>query len=301
MPDIHEQSIHTIKFLSVDAVEKANSGHPGMPMGCADLAYILFYEFLQTSPTHLDWANRDRFILSAGHGSMLQYALLHLCGFDVSLDEIKNFRQLTSKTPGHPEVGHTPGVEATTGPLGQGTANAVGMALAAKMMQETFQTDAFNPIDHHVYAIVSDGDLMEGISSESASLAGHLQLSNLIYIYDDNNISIDGSTDISFSEDVGKRFQAFGWYVQSIDGHNHQEIRNAIVNAKNQDEKPSIIIAKTHIAHGSPNKQDTSSSHGAPLGKDEVRLTKEKANWPLDKPFFVPNEVTAHFSKDQKK
>lgn len=295
--DIHQQSVSTISFLAVDAVNKANSGHPGMPMGCADLAYILFHDFLQTTPKDPLWKNRDRFILSAGHGSMLQYALLHLCGFDVTIKDLQNFRQLDSRTPGHPEFGHTEGVEATTGPLGQGLANAVGMALSAKMMQARFSTKEFSPIDHHVYAIVSDGDLMEGISSEAASLAGHLKLSNLIYIYDDNKISIDGSTELAFSEDVQKRFEAFDWFVQKIDGHNHEEIRNAISKAKNQKDKPSIIIAQTHIGHGSPNRQGKSSAHGAPLGETETQATKNALGWPTDKTFLVPNEVYAHFEK----
>ncbi|MEZ4818516.1 MAG: hypothetical protein R3A45_00980 [Bdellovibrionota bacterium] len=295
MATIAQTTVNTIKFLAVDAVEKAQSGHPGMPMGCADLAYVLFHDYLNATPDHVDWPNRDRFILSAGHGSMLQYALLHLAGYDLCLEDIKNFRQLGSRTPGHPEFGHTQGVEATTGPLGQGTANAVGMALASKMMSATFQTDTFNPIDHYTYAIVSDGDLMEGISSESASLAGHLGLSNLIYIYDDNDISIDGSTDLTFTEDIQKRFESYGWLVLTIDGHDHDAIRGAIDTAKAQSKQPTIIIAKTHIGKGAPNKQDTAGSHGAPLGEKETKLAKENCGWPTTPTFLVPDEVRAHF------
>lgn len=291
---LETKCIDTIRFLAADAVEKANSGHPGMPMGCADLAFVLFDEFLNITPDAPDWINRDRFILSAGHGSMLQYALLHLYGFDVTLEDLKEFRQLGSRTPGHPEVGHTQGVEATTGPLGQGTGNAVGMALAAHMMQARFNTDDANIIDHQVYALVSDGDLMEGISSESASLAGHMKLSNLTYIYDDNSISIDGSTDLAFGEDVGKRFEAYGWNVIRIDGHNTTEIRNALTQARDEKDKPTLIIARTHIGFGAPTKQDQASAHGAPLGEEELLGAKQARNWPQDQAFYVPKEVQEH-------
>lgn len=294
---IDQLCVDTIKCLAIDAVEKANSGHPGMPMGCADLAYILFFEFLNTTPDHPKWRNRDRFVLSAGHGSMLLYAMLHLCEFDLSLEDLKQFRQWGSKTPGHPEFGHTQGVEATTGPLGQGTGNAVGMALAAKMMEAKFSSVDFNPIDHHIFALVSDGDLMEGLSSESASLAGHLGLSNLIYIYDDNKISIDGQTDLSFTENIEMRFQAYNWFVQKIDGHDHQQIRTAYQKAIKEPHRPSIIMAKTEIGKGSPNKAGKSSSHGAPLGTDETKLTKKHIGWPYTETFFVPDEVKQHFKQ----
>ena len=292
---IEQQSVNTIKTLSMDAVQKAKSGHPGMPMGCADLGYILWTEFLSITPQDPAWINRDRFVLSAGHGSMWIYSLLHLCGFSVSLDDIKNFRQLGSKTPGHPEVGHTEGVECTTGPLGQGTGNAVGMALAAKMMAERFNTSEYPLIDHNVVALVSDGDLMEGISSETCSLAGHLGLSNLIFVYDDNRITIDGDTSLAFTENIEKRFEAHGWFVQTIDGHNHDEIRKAMKEAKNENQRPSIVIAKTTIGQGSPNKSGKASSHGAPLGEDEVSLTKEGIGWENREPFFIPEEVKEHF------
>ncbi|MBO6792437.1 MAG: transketolase [Balneolaceae bacterium] len=286
----------TIRTLSMDAVQKANSGHPGMPMGMADVAYVLWTKFLKHNPNNPDWANRDRFILSAGHGSMLIYSLLHLTGYEVSLDDIKNFRQMGSNTPGHPEYGMTPGVEMTTGPLGQGFATGVGMAMAERFLASKFNTDEFNLIDHYTYAIVSDGDLMEGISHESASLAGHLKLGKLIYLYDSNSISIDGSTDLSFTEDVAKRFDAYGWDVQEIDGHDHAQIANAIENAQ-KSELPSIIICKSHIGYGSPNKQDTAGSHGSPLGDDEIKITKEAYGWDPEKKFFIPEEAMAEFRK----
>ena len=286
----------TIRTLSMDAVQKANSGHPGMPMGMADVAYVLWTKFLKDNPNNPDWANRDRFILSAGHGSMLIYSLLHLTGYEVSLDDIKNFRQLGSNTPGHPEVGMTPGVEMTTGPLGQGFATGVGMAMAERFLASKFNTDKYNLIDHYTYAIVSDGDLMEGISHESASLAGHLKLGKLIYLYDSNSISIDGSTDLTFTEDVAKRFDAYGWDVQEIDGHDHDQIANAIENAQ-KSELPSIVICKSHIGYGSPNKQDTAGSHGSPLGEDEIKITKEAYGWDPEKKFFIPEEASSEFRK----
>ncbi len=282
----------TLRMLAVDAVEKAQSGHPGLPMGAADYAFSLWHNDLQFNPADPHWPNRDRFILSAGHGSMLLYGLLHLFGFDLPLEELKNFRQWGSKTPGHPEYGHTPGVEVTTGPLGQGFANGVGMALAAKMAAARFNDNAFRPIDHRIYAIVSDGDLMEGISAEAASLAGHLKLGNIVYFYDDNRITIEGKTELAFSEDVGKRFEAYGWQVQRIDGHDFQQINAATATAKAELERPSLIIARTHIAQGSPGKHDSAAAHGSPLGADEVAATRRHLDWPADN-FYIPAEVRA--------
>lgn len=289
--------VNSIRTLSMDAVQKANSGHPGMPMGTADIAYVLWTKYLKHNPKNPNWFNRDRFILSAGHGSMLIYSLLHLTGYDLSLDEIKNFRQLGSKTPGHPEYGVTPGVEMTTGPLGQGFATGLGMAMAEKYLSNRFNTDADKIVDHFTYAIVSDGDLMEGVSHEAASLAGHLKLGKLIYLYDSNRITIEGTTDLAFTENTKLRFEAYGWDVQEIDGHNHAQIAEAIENAQKETEKPSIIICKTHIGFGSPNKQDTPDSHGAPLGDEEIKLTKEAYNWPSDEPFFIPEEALNEFRK----
>ncbi|HEY3308752.1 MAG TPA: transketolase [Desulfuromonadaceae bacterium] len=279
-----------IRFLSVDAVEKANSGHPGLPMGAADCAFALWGNFLNFNPADPRWPNRDRFVLSAGHGSMLLYSLLHLFGFDLPLEELKNFRQWGSKTPGHPEFGHTEGVEVTTGPLGQGFANGVGMAIAGKMAAERFNTADFKPIDHTIYALIGDGDLQEGISYEAAALAGHLKLGNMVYIYDDNGITIEGKTDLAWSEDVAGRFTACGWDVQKIDGHDYDQIIAAIKAAKAQKERPSIIIATTHIAFGSPAKQDSSGAHGSPLGTDEIAATRANLGWQYG-PFEVPEEV----------
>lgn len=284
-------AVNTVRMLAADAVEKAQSGHPGLPMGFADIAFVLWMQFLHFNPKDPQWPNRDRFILSAGHGSMLLYALLHLFGYDLSLDDIKQFRQFGSKTPGHPEYGHTPGVEVTTGPLGQGFANGVGMALAEKILAERFNRDGSPVFDHHIYGVVSDGDLMEGITSEAASFAGHLGLSNIIYIYDSNQISIEGNTSITFTEDVAKRFEAYNWRIFKIDGHNHNEIAAAIEAARNEKEKPSLIIASTHIGKGSPNKQDTASVHGEPLGAKELELTKEKLGWQKSPAFYIPDEV----------
>ncbi len=294
--DLAKNCVNTIRSLSMDAVQAANSGHPGMPMGMADAAYVLWTKFLKHNPRNPRWYNRDRFILSAGHGSMLLYSLLHLSGYEVSLDEIKKFRQLGSITPGHPEFGLTPGVETTTGPLGQGFGTGVGMAIAEAFMAETFNKDEFNLVDHYIYAIVSDGDLMEGISHEAASLAGHLKLGKLIYLYDSNKISIDGSTDLAFTDDTDKRFEAYGWDVQIIDGHNHEEIENAIKNAQSAD-RPSLIECKTHIGFGSPNKQGTAASHGAPLGDEEIRLTKKNLGIDPDKTFHVPKDVEQEMRK----
>src|SRR3990170_1511651 len=289
--DKAELAVNTLRMLSADAVEKAQSGHPGLPMGFADVAFVLWMQFLRFNPHDPQWPNRDRFILSAGHGSMLLYALLNLFGYDLSLDDIKQFRQFGSKTPGHPEYGHTPGVEATTGPLGQGFANGVGMALAARLMAERFNTGDAKIIDHYIYGVVSDGDLMEGITSEAASFAGHLGLANIIYIYDCNQITIEGSTSLTFTEDVGKRFESYNWRVFRIDGHSHTEIAKAIEAAQGEQKRPSLIIARTHIGKGSPNRQDTASIHGEPLGAKELELTKESLGWPKDKTFYIPDEV----------
>lgn len=285
--------VNTIRALSMDAVQKANSGHPGMPMGMADAAFVLWDKILKHNPANPEWINRDRFILSAGHGSMLLYSLLHLYGYEVSLDDLKSFRQYGSKTPGHPEYGHTPGVETTTGPLGQGFATGVGMAIAEQFIGGTFNKEEIRLVDHFIYAIVSDGDLMEGISHEAASLAGHLKLNKLIYLYDSNRISIDGSTDLSFSDNTAERFKAYGWEVHQIDGHDRGEIEKAILSAQKSD-KPSLIECRTTIGFGSPNKQGSASSHGSPLGDDEILITKKKLGFPSDKPFFIPEEVKEH-------
>ncbi len=287
---------NTIRSLSMDAVQAANSGHPGMPMGMADVAVVLWTKFLKHNPGNPGWFDRDRFILSAGHGSMLIYSLLHLSGYDLSLDELKNFRQYNSQTPGHPEFGFTAGVETTTGPLGQGFGTGIGMAIAEQFMAATFNKKSHKLVDHYTYAIVSDGDLMEGISHESASLAGHLKLNKLIYLYDSNKISIDGSTDLAFTDDTLSRFEAYGWDTQVVDGHNHEEIEQAIKNAKNSD-KPSLIECKTRIGFGSPNKEGTAEVHGAPLGDEEIRLTKESLGMDPDKKFQIPADVKEEMSR----
>lgn len=291
---LDELCVNTIRTLSMDAVQAAESGHPGMPMGMADAAYVLWTRFLRHNPQNPDWYDRDRFILSAGHGSMLLYSLLHLTGYDLPLEELKNFRQWGSKTPGHPEYHLTPGVETTTGPLGQGFATGVGMAIGEAHLADLYNTDEYKITDHYVYGIVSDGDLMEGISHEAASLAGHLKLGKIIYLYDSNNISIDGSTDLAFTEDVNKRFDAYDWHVQEIDGHDRDAIEKAIVNAQEVTDQPSIIVCNSHIGFGSPNKQDSEASHGAPLGVEEVRLTKENLGWDPEKKFYIPDEVADH-------
>lgn len=298
---LDELCVNTIRTLSIDAVQAAESGHPGMPMGMADAAYILWTKFLKHDPAHPDWYDRDRFVLSAGHGSMLLYSLLHLSGYDVSLDELKNFRQWGSITPGHPEYGMTPGVETTTGPLGQGFATGIGMAMAEAHLAEKFNTERHTVTDHYVYGIVSDGDLMEGISHEAASLAGHLKLGKIIYLYDANRISIDGSTDLAYTEDAAGRFESYRWHVQKVDGHDRNAVEKAIVEAQGVTDKPSIIICRTHIGFGSPNKQDSADSHGAPLGEEEVKLTKEKLNWDPEKKFFIPDEVLARFRQAKQK
>ncbi|MBF0226156.1 MAG: transketolase [Desulfobacterales bacterium] len=295
---INELCINTIRTLAIDAIEKANSGHPGAPMGLAPAGYVLFTRILKHNPKNTEWFNRDRFVLSGGHASMLLYSLLYLTGYDVSLDDIKNFRQLGSKTPGHPEYGHTPGVETTTGPLGQGIANAVGMAMAEKHLAAIYNKPDYEIVDHFTYVICGDGDMMEGISCEAASLAGHLGLGKLICLYDDNDISIEGSTDLTFTEDVAARFTAYNWNVQIVDdGNDIEAIENAINTAKADSDKPSLIILKTHIAYGSPNKQDSSEAHGAPLGKEETRLTKQKLGFPEDEEFYVPEEVLSFCHK----
>ena len=288
----------TIRMLAVDAIEKAKSGHPGAPMGLADIAFLVWDEYLRFDPTAPQWQGRDRFVLSCGHASMLQYALLHLWGYDVSMDDIKAFRQWDSITPGHPEVGMTPGVEVTTGPLGQGVANSVGMALAAKMLSArvAVDSDSFNPMSQRVFALCSDGDLMEGVAYEAASMAGHWQLDNLVWLYDDNKITIDGSVELAFSEDVSKRFEAMGWFVQSVDGHDADAIREKLDTAVSKTGAPSLIICRTHIGLGSPNKVDSSKSHGSPLGPDEVALTRQGFNWP-DTEFYVPDDVGSYFQQ----
>jgi len=295
--DLTTQCLNTIRTLAMDAVERASSGHPGTPMGCAEIGFHLFTRAMRYDPRNPDWIDRDRFVLSAGHASMLLYALLHLTGYELSLEEIRRFRQWGSATPGHPEYGHTPGVEVTTGPLGQGFGHGVGMALAAKMAGARFNTDDFAPITHRVFGIVSDGDVMEGVASEAASLAGHLGLGNLVYVYDDNRITIDGSTDLAFSEDVESRFRAYGWHTRRIDGHDLDRIAEAVDAAVAEEERPSLIVARTHIAHGSPGKQDTAEAHGAPLGEEEIRATKRALGWPEDASFLVPDEVREYFGE----
>lgn len=292
---------NTIRILAAEGVQKANSGHPGMPMGMADVAVVLWTEFLKHNPDDPGWINRDRFVLSAGHGSMLIYSLLHLSGYDCTLEDLKSFRQWGSRTAGHPEYGHLPGVETTTGPLGQGFGNGVGMAIASKMLSARFGENLFG--DNYIYAICGDGDLMEGVSSEAASIAGHLKLDNIIYFYDDNGITIEGHTDLTFSEDVGKRFESYGWQVLRSDAYDHDQIRNAILSAQKEKNRPSLIITKSKIGFGSPNKVNTHDVHGAPLGNDELIATKKNLNWPLDKEFYVPESVTGLFNsrKDQLK
>lgn len=297
MTTIEQKAINTIRFLSADGVQKANSGHPGLPMGTAAIAYTIWAKHLKYDTGNPHWWDRDRFVLSGGHGSMLLYSLLHLAGFDLSLDDLKNFRQWGSKTPGHPEFGHTMGVETTTGPLGQGFSNGVGMALAEAMLAAAYNKPGQKVFDHHVYAIVTDGDLMEGISSEAASLAGHWQLGKLIYCYDDNRISIDGSTDLTFTEDRGKRFEAYGWQVLHVDdGNDVIKIDQALKEAKS-DPRPSLIICRTHIGFGLPLKQDTAKAHGEPPGIDELQNAKRKLGWPIAPDFYIPEDVRSHFNQ----
>ncbi|WP_141995057.1 transketolase [Bacillus sp. B4EP4a] len=291
-------SINTIRTLSIDAIEKANSGHPGMPMGAAPMAYKLWTEYMNHNPKNPDWFNRDRFVLSAGHGSMLLYSLLHLSGYGLSIDDLKSFRQWGSKTPGHPEYGHTAGVDATTGPLGQGIAMAVGMAMAERHLAESYNRDSYNVVDHYTYSICGDGDLMEGVSAEAASLAGHLQLGRLVVLYDSNDISLDGDLSQSFSESVADRFKSYGWqYIRVEDGNDLQEIAKAIEEAKTDDARPTLIEVKTVIGYGSPNRSGKSAVHGAPLGADELKLTKEAYKWTFEEDFYVPEEVYSHFNE----
>lgn len=295
--ELDQLCINTIRFLSVDAVEKAKSGHPGMPMEAAVMGYTLFTRILRHNPRNPNWVNRDRFILSAGHGSMLLYAVLHLTGYDLSIDDLKNFRQLGSKTPGHPEYREVPGVETTTGPLGQGFGTGVGMAMAQRYLSQRFNKSDHRIIDHKIYAFCSDGDIMEGVSSEAAAIAGHQKLNSLIYVYLDNRITIDGSTSLALSEDVGKRFESHGWFVQKIDGNNMDGFENAVYEAQKQKDRPSLIIARTHIGFGSPNKQDSEESHGAPLGPEETKLTKQNLGWPLEPTFYIPDDALKEFRK----
>jgi transketolase len=295
-PALDQLCINTIRFLSIDAVQKANSGHPGLPMGAAPMAYILWTRFLKHSPANPQWWDRDRFVLSAGHGSMLLYSLLFLSGYGLSLEELQQFRQWGSRTPGHPERGITPGVETTTGPLGQGFANGVGMALAEAHLAARYNRPGYDVVNHYTYAIVSDGDLMEGVAAEAASLAGHLKLGKLVYLYDDNHICLAGSTGISFSEDRAKRFRSLGWHTVTVeDGNNLEAMERAILEAKADKERPSLILVRTIIGYGSPHKQNSFESHGAPLGAEEVKATKLNLGWPLDPPFYVPEEALAHF------
>jgi transketolase len=290
--------INTIRFLSVDAVEKADSGHPGLPMGAAPLAYVLWTRFLKHNPTNPGWEDRDRFVLSAGHGSMLLYSLLHLTGYDLPLEQIQLFRQWGSKTPGHPERGLTPGVETTTGPLGQGFANSVGMAIAEDYLAARYNRPSHQIVNHYTYALVSDGDLMEGVSSEAASLAGHLKLGKLICLYDDNRITLSAGTNIAFTEDRAMRFQAYGWHTQTVEnGNDLAAIERALSVAKSEKQRPSLILVRTHIGYGSPNKEDTFEAHGSPLGDKEVKLTKQALGWPLDPTFYIPKEALAHFRR----
>lgn len=292
---VETQAINAIRVLSAEAVQRAESGHPGAPMGLAPVAYVLWKRHLHHSPENPKWPNRDRFVLSAGHASMLLYSLLHLTGYELSLEDIKNFRKWGSKTPGHPEAHLTEGIETTTGPLGQGFANGVGMALAERILANEFNTETHPIVDHHTYAIVSDGDLMEGISQEAASLAGHLGLGKLVYLYDDNRITIDGETDIAFTEDVGSRFASYGWHVAQVEDANDLDaVDQAIKDAKSETEKPSLIAIRSHIGYGSPGKQGTSAAHGAPLGEEELRRTKETLGWPTGEPFHIPDAVYSH-------
>jgi transketolase len=293
---LNELCINTIRFLSVDAVQKADSGHPGLPLGAAPMAYVLWTRFLHHDPTDANWFNRDRFVLSAGHGSMLLYSLLHLTGYDLSMEEIKQFRQWGSKTPGHPERGVAPGIEVTTGPLGQGFANGVGIAMAEAYLAARYNRPGDAVIDHYTYALVSDGDLMEGVAAEAASLAGHLRLGKLIYLYDDNRVTLASATPVTFTEDHALRFQSYGWHTQKVaDGNDLEAIDQAIRAAQAVTDRPSIILVRTHIGYGSPNKQDSTAAHGSPLGPEEVKLTKENLGWPVTPDFLVPAEANDHF------
>jgi transketolase len=293
--EIDLKAINTIRFLAADAVQTANSGHPGLPMGMASVAYRLFTRHMSFNPEDPVWANRDRFVLSAGHGSMLLYAMLHLSGYDLPIEELKNFRQWESKTPGHPEWGLTPGIETTTGPLGQGFATGVGMALAAEHAAALYNKDDFKLFDHYIYAIVSDGDLMEGVSSEAASLAGHLKLGRLIYLYDDNRISIDGSTEKTFTEDRAARFEAYGWHVGYVSDANDLDALDHAIDAARKDPRPSLILVRSIIGFGLPTKQNTAAAHGEPPGEEELAGAKDKLGWPQEPWFHVPDDVRTHF------
>ncbi len=296
--DLDRVCINSIRVLAIDAVQKANSGHPGMPMGTAPIAYLLFTRFMRHNPANPAWFGRDRFVLSAGHGSMLLYSILYLTGYDLPLEEIKRFRQLGSKTPGHPEYRCAPGVETTTGPLGQGFATGVGMAIAARHLAATFDREGAGLFDHRIFAIASDGDMMEGVSSEAASLAGHLRLGNIVYLYDDNHITIDGNTSITFSEDVCQRFDAYGWHTQAVeDGNDLDALSAAIQRACAEQQRPSLIRVRTHIGYGSPHRQDSAEAHGKALGAEEVKLTKKNYGWPPEPDFYVPDEALRELRK----
>jgi transketolase len=297
-PALDNECINALRFLSVDAVQKADSGHPGMPMGAAAMTYVLWTRFLKHNPANPKWFDRDRFVLSPGHGSMLLYSLLHLTGYDLPLEQIRHFREWGSMTPGHPERGATPGVEMTTGPLGQGFGNGVGLAMAEAHLAACYNRPRAEIVDHFTYGIVSDGDLMEGVSSEAASLAGHLKLGKLIYLYDDNRVTLSAGTDITFTEDRARRFEAYGWHVQSVaDGNDLVAIDAALRAARAETQRPSLILARTHIGYGAPDKQDSFESHGSPLGVDEVRLAKLNLGWPAEPPFYVPERAGEHFRK----
>ena len=295
--NLQQRAINTIRFLSADGVQKANSGHPGLPMGTAAIAYTVWTRHLKINPSNPDWPDRDRFVLSGGHGSMLLYSMLYLSGYDLPLEELKNFRQWGSKTPGHPEYGLTAGVETTTGPLGQGLANGVGMAIAEAHLANEFNQPEHKIVDHAVYAIITDGDLMEGVASEAASLAGHLKLGKLIYLYDDNHISIEGSTSIAFTEDRAKRFEAYGWQVLRVDDGNDVEKIDTAINTAKKDPRPSFIVCHTTIGFGLPTKQGTEKAHGEPPGEEELTKAKENAGWPTEEKFFVSDDVLEHFRK----
>src|SRR5687768_6162598 len=295
---IETLAINAVRVLAMDAVQAANSGHPGTPMALAPLGYVLWTRHLRHDPADPEWPNRDRFVLSAGHASMFLYSLLYLTGYEVTLDDIRNFRQWESRTPGHPEYGHTPGVETTTGPLGQGVGNAVGKALAEAHLAAVFNREGHEIIDHHTYFVASDGDIMEGVSHEAASFAGHLKLGKLIGIYDDNHITIEGDTDLTFGDDTRKRFEAYGWHVLNVaDVNDLEALDRAITEAQQETDRPSLIIVRTHSAYGSPNKVDTAESHGSPLGDDEIKLTKEALGYPSQEPFFVPDEALEHWRR----
>jgi len=299
LSELDELCIDTIRFLSADGVQKAGSGHPGMPIAMAPAAYVLWMRYMKYNPANPTWHNRDRFVLSAGHGSMLLYSLLHLCGFDITLDDLKGFRQWASKTPGHPEYKPQLGIEVTTGPLGQGISNAAGMAIAEKYLADYFNREGFAIIDYNIYVLAGDGDLAEGVSAEASSLAGHLGLDNLIVVYDDNHITIDGDTALAFTEDTAARYEAYGWYVQQVggDGNDMAAFAGALDNAKAQSDRPSIIKLRTHIAYGAPNMQDTAKAHGAPLGADEIKQMKQNFGWDPEKTFYVPQKVREYMGR----